>query len=300
MGTRLPALLPRIAILVVVALLATAGLTYAAEQGVVATQSSAPTQSQPPKPAVLVVPDVEKQAFVFAKGTLQDAGFAWRVVGSVQGYAANVVVQQSPLPGTRVVDTGAPRVTLSLQRNAKYQQTGEAENASPYQATPLRREDAAVPTLLAPPVAVPKAKKTVVTVTKPATKPQVTKKPAAKAPAPTAKKTAKARYPQVRPTAFVVAGAPKEPLDELPLVDRAHALGSWIAGNPKATPANVRRWLYQNAWIVAGANFGWWRGAEALKILIDVDRRTEALWGIGTKSEAVAAHALSEVRARSR
>jgi hypothetical protein len=307
MASRLPALVPRLAILAVVALLATTGLTYAAEQGVVGTPSAAPASAQVPKPALLVVPDVEKQAFVFAKGTLQDAGFAWRVVGSVRGFPANLVAEQSPLPGTRVVDTGAPLVTVTLRKNARYKQNGEAEDSSPYRATPLRRADAAVSTLLVPPVFVPKVK----TAVKPAaathathaaakTHPAATKHVVAKKSTAGAKAAPKPRYPQVRPAAFAVAGAPKEPLDEMPLPDRARALGAWVARKPSPTAANVHHWLYQNAWVVTGAKFGWWRGAAALKILVDVDRRTVALWGFGARSEAVAASALSEVRARSR
>src|SRR5207253_10948291 len=34
---------------------------------------------------------------------------------SVHGFAANVVVAQSPIPGTRVFDTGAPLVKLTLR-----------------------------------------------------------------------------------------------------------------------------------------------------------------------------------------
>jgi hypothetical protein len=45
-------------------------------------------------PEPLVVPDVRKQAYVFAKGTLEQDGFAWRLTGSVPGFAANVVVAQ--------------------------------------------------------------------------------------------------------------------------------------------------------------------------------------------------------------
>src|SRR5436853_594929 len=69
-------------------------------------------------PAVKVVPDVRRQAFVFAKVTLGDSGFAWRVTGAVQGYASNTVASQSPAPGTRVLDTGAPRIELHLARGA--------------------------------------------------------------------------------------------------------------------------------------------------------------------------------------
>lgn len=86
----------------------------------------------------VVVPDVRNEAFVFAKGELQDAGFAWKVTGATQGYAANVVVSQRPAPGTKLVDTGAPLITLTLERNKQYRPTGEPEDTSPYSATANR------------------------------------------------------------------------------------------------------------------------------------------------------------------
>ena len=67
-------------------------------------------------PKSLVVPQVTGQAYVFAKGILQDGGFAWRVSGSVKGYAGNTVAAQEPVAGSVVQDTGAPRITLTLSR----------------------------------------------------------------------------------------------------------------------------------------------------------------------------------------
>src|ERR1051326_8613709 len=67
---------------------------------------STPTTTTSTKPT-LVVPDVRGQIYVFAKGILEDDGFAWQVIGSVQGFAANTVVTQKPKPGTVVLDTGA-------------------------------------------------------------------------------------------------------------------------------------------------------------------------------------------------
>ena len=52
--------------------------------------------------------------------------------------------------------------------------------------------------------------------------------------------------------------------------------------------------------IVEGARLGWWRGAEALELLVRIDERVQARWEIGAKSEAVARAALAEVRAKSR
>jgi hypothetical protein len=99
-----------------------------------------------------------------------------------------------------------------------------------------------------------------------------------------------------RPAAFHVPGAPKEPLDEIPLSARARRLEAWLNRDRGPTAANQRHWLYQHAWIVTGARFGWWHGAEALNVLIRVDRRVESQWGIGYRSEAVARGALAAVR----
>jgi hypothetical protein len=57
-------------------------------------------------------------------------------------------------------------------------------------------------------------------------------------------------------------------------------------------------WLYQHAWIVTGARFGWHDGAEALRILIKVDQSLERRWSFGARSETVARAALAYVRAK--
>jgi hypothetical protein len=103
-----------------------------------------------------------------------------------------------------------------------------------------------------------------------------------------------------RPPAFVVHGAPKEPLDEIPLTTRAQRLSAWLTPSRRPTAANQRYWLYQHAWIVTGARFGWWHGAAALRLLIAVDRRVESQWGIGRRSESVARSALAGVEAKSK
>ena len=282
MGERLPIFLPRIAVVVLVALAASAGLTFAAGKQI---QASAPkaAPAAPRKIETVVVPDVRNQAFVFAKGQLQDLGFAWRVGGSVHGYAANTVVSQSPPAGTKLINTGSPLVVVTLARNGKYAQTGAPEDASPYNGTPLRLADVAVA-----PVAAPKAKTTTQTKAKaaPASAKHATVAPAAAQAA--------------RPPDFVVAGARKEPLDEMPLPARAAKLGAWLTAHPKNSTANVQHWLFQNAWIVAGARMGWWHGAEALRTLVAVDARTETTWGIGGKSQALARRALAEVEARAK
>ena len=97
-----------------------------------------------------------------------------------------------------------------------------------------------------------------------------------------------------------MAGAPAEPLREPPLTLRAKRLERWLATHRKPTSANVNHWLYQHEWIVTGARFGWWRGAQALETLIRVDEQVQRRWKIGAKSEAAARRALAVVRAKSR
>jgi hypothetical protein len=279
------ALLPRSVLAALVWLLATATLTFAAEQQLVPA-ASPPAAAAAPDPNVLLVPDVRRQAYVFAKSILEDAGFAWRVDGTVKGYAANLVASQQPAPGTRVIDTGAPVVVLRLSLNRQYPQRGAPENASPYTGTRLALADLAVTSKPKAPIRVaPKAKPT---------KPKPAAKPAGKRPA---KRAAPVKR---RQPAFVVPGAPKEPIDEISLPARAMALARWLGDHRRPARGDVRHWVYQHAWIVTGAKFGWSGGAEALRILIGVHERVQNLWGIGARSEATARRALAYVEAQSR
>jgi hypothetical protein len=305
--------LPRFIGVVLLALLATATLTFAAEQRLAAPAvpaATAPAAAQ--EPATLVVPDVTGQAYVFAKGTLEDAGFAWRVAGTVPGYAANDVATQAPAAGTRLKDTGAPVVTLTLAANSGYSRAGTPESSSPYRGTAVVLAGAKPKPVAQPKPALrakPAAKAKPIAQPKPAadTNPYANTKivvkakrlPNGKSVVTSAKLVPAKAAPKKRPAAFAVAGAPKEPLDEITLPDRALRLSNWLDKHPRPTDANVQHWLYQHSWIVSGARFGWWRGEEALRILIDVDHRVERTWEIGAKSRAVAEQALREVEARS-
>lgn len=291
MAARLTSLLPRVVALTAILVLASATISFAAENTLLA-----PTPKSEPAavaPELVTVPDVRGQAYVFAKGTLEERGFAWRVVGAVQGYSANTVATQTPAAGTRIVDTGLPTILLGLERG-KYAQDGLPENASPYRGTKiqfLRPKPAAAPKAKAKPVAQPK----------PAAKPKAKPKPVARPKLkPKPKATPKPKAVPARPAAFPVAGAPKEPLDEMTLPERARRLERWVRTHSKPTNANVQHWLYQHEWLVTGAGFGWWQGAEALEILIRVDQQVQRSWGIGAKSEAAARRALAAVRTKSR
>jgi hypothetical protein len=97
---------------------------------------------------------------------------------------------------------------------------------------------------------------------------------------------------------FTVPGAPKEPAGSASLPDRASALQQWLEAHQQPTAANLNHWLYEHAFLVAGARFGWWHGSTALQTLIDVDKRAEELWGVGDQSRTTAEKALAEVEAR--
>jgi len=260
-------------VLAALGLLATATLTYAAERRLQASTAPKPAVTKPTVPT-LVVPEVRGQVYVFAEGILEDGGFGWNVPAG-NGYAANLVLAQSPLPGTKVLDTGAPEITLTLASSKHFQ--GTPLNVSPFAPTQLRlaTEAAAAP----------------------ATTPAPATKHVAAAAKPAAKKAA---APAGRTPDFVVEGAPKEPSDEMPLVNRARMLAAWLAKHRTVSAANEGHFLYQNAWVVDGAKFGWWHGAQALRALIAADRQAQKQWGVGAKSESVARAALAEVEARAK
>jgi hypothetical protein len=282
MAVRLAALLPRAVVVALVWVLATAAFTFAADTTIIGP-SSATSNSVPAKAPELVVPSVTGQAYVFAKGILEDAGFAWHLTGPVYGYASNRVMAQTPAAGTRVVDTGAPMIVLRLVRGA-YAEKGRPVGTSSYPGTKIKLANLAAATVPAAPVTKPAAKPAAKPVVKTLAKPKLAAKP-----------KPKAVMRSKRPPAFSVPGAPKEPLDEITLPARALRLEAWLGQRPK-TSANVQDWLYQHAWIVTGAKFGWWHGAQALEILIRVDGLVQRQWGLGSKSEAVARATLAKVR----
>src|SRR5438046_155664 len=72
----------------------------------------------------IAVPNVVGEVLVNAKEDLDAAGLAWEVIGPVKAYHTNVVAKESPAAGTRVVDTGAPLVTLQLKRNPTQPESG--------------------------------------------------------------------------------------------------------------------------------------------------------------------------------
>ncbi len=283
MAARFTALIPRLLALTVIWLLGAATFTLAAEKKATPLGTSTGTASQVARPSVITVPDVRGKAYVFAKGILQDAGLAWRVRGAVQGYAANAVVWQSPVPGSRIIDNGMPVVSVRLSKNTAYGERGLPENESPYLGTRVvylsdwrkAHEQSSGTTSAA----------TATTSATTSTAPTTTTEPEPPA------------EPKKREPDFIVAGAPAEPVDEISLPQRARLLQRRMDAMSKPTNRLVNYWLYQHSWIVTGARFGWHDGAEALHILIKVDQSLERRFDFGARSEAVARRALAYVEA---
>jgi hypothetical protein len=282
-----------------------------------------PAEEETEAPAPLVVPEVRGLPYVFAKGVLEDAGFAWKVKGKVEGYLANLVVKQTPKPGTLVVDTGFPIVVLGLEKNPDYEEHGLPEKTSPYKGTEVVLVSGDDPS-----TATSSGTSTEDEAAEAGGDGQATEEPAetdtepasaadsdesyaapdeetstdadeAGAAADDGSDAAQAR-PAARPPAFVVPGAPPEPLDEIPLPLRAKRLLDRLHKAPALTAELRKHWQYQHAWIVTGARYGWWRGAEALRTLIRADEYVQERWGPGAKSEQIARAALAEVRAKSK
>jgi PASTA domain-containing protein len=324
---RLSATAFRLIVLVAVWVLGTSTLSLAQDDAADSTHTAVPdTPTAAVENAPLVVPDVRGLPYVFAKGELEDAGFAWQVAGGVDGFAVNLVAEQSVKPGAQVVDNGAPTGVLRLRANPDYEAQGLPENESPYPGTKLQLLAGAAPETAAEPETTDGAGNsapesatgetsggsgTAQAGSTPGSEsdaagaetvvPELTASPADDtAPADsTASENAEAGA-EARPVAFVVRGAPSEPLDEMPLPQRAKELAAWVEHLDGMTPAALDHFAYQHAWIVTGATFGWWRGAEALRTLLEVDRRVWAQWGIGARSADLARRTLAEVEARSR
>jgi hypothetical protein len=269
---------------------------------------TAPATTEADDPGTLLVPDVRNVPYVFAKGILEDAGFAWRVEGEIRGYAVNLVAKQSVEPGTRVVDTGAPTIVLRLTRNPKYDEVGLPDDTSSYPGTKVvlangKQASAgaagtAEPSVTEPATTAPATTSAVTQADNVAethsTSAQTGEPPTSQAPASTSAGTGSA----ARPPAFRVPGAPKEPLDEMPLTQRAAMLGRWLAKQTRATPAFWDHYTYQHAWVVAGAKFGWWHGAEALRALVRVDAQLAKRFGHAAALQQTARAALALVERR--
>lgn len=267
-------------------LLATGALTAAevrqeANPGPVTTaESSSPS---------LVVPDVVGQPYVFAKQLLDDAGFAWEVEGQIEGYAANLVESQVPLPGTEIIGIELPRVTLTLGRNTDYEERGVPQNVSRDSGTPVLNLDP-----------VPKPTPGDEQQNSASEEPNLRENGGPKK---TSGNDAAADQQAVQPIPDESedrAEVPTEPgassAGNESALERSLFLASWILEHPHPTDEAVSYWLWQHSEIIAGARSGEPDAQEALEILVEIDRDLQKSWGVGAKSEALARETLQEIR----
>ncbi len=261
------ALVARVGVLALVALFATATVTHGAS-------SPEPIQQRPKPPVVerriVVVPDVRGHAYVFAKGILEDAGFAWRVVGPVEGYATNLVASATPAPGTQLVDTGAPTIALTLERNARYPESGSPENAAPFPGTPVRLAGQAV------------ARRATLSRVESSAVPPVL-----------------AERPDGDVRAILAAATWGRRFERGSLPRRVGALARWLRWHRRPTDARVRHWDEQHAAIVSAAERGASEAKSALRVLVQLDRHAAHLWRTGRQSETLT-HAALDGLERSR
>ena len=213
------------------------------------------------------------------RASLEQDGFAWRVTAPCPGFAANVVVSQSPAPGTRVFDDGAPTSSLRLSRNATTRRRACPRTSRPYAGKPSPGRSAC---------GAAEAKD----------RPgegrhsggEARESAAAEGEAVTAE-AAKPTPPPAR--ARPPSSSPARRRSRSTRSSSAPARSSSQPGSRSIrsrTAANVDHWLYQHAWIVTGAKLR--LVATAPQALRDADRRRPAvsqkLWGVGSQSEQVA------------
>jgi hypothetical protein len=302
----------RLIVLVAVWVLGTSTFSLAQEE----TPETPPPPVLPAEPVApvdepesLLVPDVRDLPLVFAKGVLEDAGFAWKVEGKVEGYAVNLVASQDVAPGTEVVDNGAPTLTLKLRKNPAYDELGLPMNEAPYPGTELVPVDSDAPDTSAGPE---ESEEQEDATDDGSDTGEAGGDGSADAASDgyaqgadtvdvelTGSDDAPSDEEATRPPAFVVPGAPAEPLDEIPLTERAENLLGWAQELDEITAEALDHYAYQHAWIVTGAGFGWWHGAEALRILIRVDETMQKRFDVGREHEAEARAALAEVERKS-
>ena len=256
MAARLTALLPRLLALTVIWLLGAATLHARGRQPDANARTGGGRCSlRPKRPGSSSSRTFAAQAYVFAKGILQDAGFAWRVEGSVQGYAANTVAIQNPAPGTRVIDNGAPIVVLGLSQERCLRRARPAGEQLALRRDACRAghrlEQEARRARLATTTA-PAA-----TTTEPAA---TTTEPAVTTTEPAATPTGPEPQQKNREPDFMVPGAPIEPADEMPLPAAR-------TGSPSGVPRMCRSPLSRSSTSGStsirgsstGARFGWYR-----------------------------------------
>ena len=300
MAARLATLAPRLIALVVIWLLAAASWTLAAGGPQDSeTATTAPAAGEPAKPEVLVVPDVKRQAYVFAKGILQDAGFAWRVKGAVKGYAANTVATQSPAAGhAGRRQRRAPGRRHPASRSTEYAERGVPENESPYEGTPVvlmsdwhaeqppgrDRSRAAGDHDRSGPRPRPHRPRRPRPQRPP---PPLRRPPPSRSRAPTAPRTSSFRARRASPSTRCRSRSA-----------RRSSSAAWPRSRRGPGEKFVGHWLYQHAWIVTGAGFGWRNGDDALRTLVQVDRSLYVRFGFGAKSEQVARRMLAWVESQ--
>ena len=193
--------------------------------------------------------------------------------------------------GRRVVDNGAPVVIVTLRRSTEYAERGVPENVSPYDGTSvvlLKR----LARRAGPGRDGPRGPRPPPLRLRPRPQPLRPRRPLRLRPRhprrPRSRRRSRPRTAIARRTS--PCRRPGRAQQRDPAAERAKNLQRRVSGAQVESPARSSwgNWLYQHAWIVTGARFGWADGDVALQTLVQVDRSLYVRFGFGAKSEQVA------------
>ena len=272
-------------------LLATATITCRIAVDGVSPAAKAPAA---PTEQILVVPDVRGQAYVFARAP-GGRRFAWLVQGTVGGYAANTAPTS---PGARHPRRRHRRShdVLRLQRKPRLRGGGTPENAAPFTGTPVRL--AGAPKRIAPRRRLPAEAGPAPAEAEGAAQAEGTARDQAQARAEgeslredpeRAPRPAEFAVPAARPTSRSTRSAPARARRLDP--GSRHTVGRPTPTCAPTLPARLDR--HRRAVRLVARE-------EALRLLLDADRRAQRLWGVGAKNELVTRRALRFVASRTR
>ena len=144
-AARLPSVFARIVALTAILVLGSATISFAADSKFGAATTPNKVTVAPPR--LVTIPDVRGQAYVFAKGTLEEGGFAWRVAGAVQGTRPTPSSRRCPPPGPawstpacRPSSSGLPATGAMPRRVRRRTRRPTTERRSSFPAGEARRE----------------------------------------------------------------------------------------------------------------------------------------------------------------
>ena len=259
------------------------------------TPPPAPVAVEAEKPDVLVVPDVRRQAYVFAKGILQDAGFAWRVqrrrgrLRRQHGRRADAGARrprdrQRRAGGRRSGWRAARSTPSAASRRTSRRSQGRRSSSSRTGRPSRRRMRRPSPRPPSRPL-LRRRRRLRPRPRRPRPPAPATTEPTTTAPAPAAPP---AQDPAYRKPDFTVSGAPGEPTAEMPLPARAtRARGAGRQAEEALRPGSSTSGSTSTPGSSPAPASAGRTGTSPCRRSSSVDRSLQTRFGFGAKSEPV-------------